>query len=296
MGTKKFLRNSLFCLLLISLVDLSSCSKRYTEEYKQKQAKINYVEGLKEYNKGKYDNAVEYLRKAEQYMAYLNNEQIKNLKYLLALSLYKNENYEDAILEFEDFITYFPEDKRVESAYFYLIKSYYKISPDPWRDQSYTKKAIDLAQQFLLKFPKSKYRPQIEELITLAKRKLAEHHYLIAKFYEEYGWYYPAVIRYEYLLLNYPDYVEKEKVLREYISCLKKVPQYAQEKIREYAEKYSELKEKIDKGEIKERKPAEKRLQFYLQQIKRWQKISEESLKKAQENEKLLKLSNSKKP
>ncbi|RTZ67965.1 MAG: outer membrane protein assembly factor BamD [Aquificaceae bacterium] len=281
MGVRKEL------LLLCGLaIFLASCGKK-TEAQKAKEAREYYAKGVKLYHQGDYGGAIEYLRKAEGGMAYLSPDQIRDLKFKLALSLYKDEKYEDAILEFEDYITYYPTAPNIELAYLYLINSYLKISPDPWRDQHYTHKAIEVAQKFLQMFPDSKYRPQIEELIDKAKRKLVKHHYLIAKFYEEYGYYYPAAVRFEYLLLTYPNLINTQDVYFHYIKNLLLVPQYARQKEEYWKEKIEELKEELSKGGDK--KYIQKRIEFYRSQMERWKKIAQTSLQKAEENLKIYK-------
>jgi outer membrane protein assembly factor BamD len=277
-------------VLLLSAVGLFlfSCGKP-TEKEKAENAQKNYAEGIALYRKGDYTGAAEYLRQAEAGMAYLTPEQIKNLKYKLALALYKDGKYEDAILELEDYITYYPSAENIEEAYLYLINAYLKISPDPWRDQTYTLKALKIAKEFLQKFPNSKYVPQIEELIDIAKRKLVKHYYLLAKFYEDYGYYYPAALRFEYLLLNYPNDINTQDVLYHYIKNLFLTPSYARKKEKSWKKRYKELKKKIDRKKVEDIKAAQKRLEFYKEQIDRWKKIAKEAIQMGEENLKVYK-------
>ena len=265
---------------------LASCGKT-TEAQKARETQTYYAKGINLFKRGDYEDAAVYLRKAEAGMAYLTPEQIRELKYKLAVALYKAGKYEDAILELEDYISYYPSAPNIEQAYIYLIRAYLKISPGPWRDQTYTEKALSLAYQFLQKFPNSQYIPQVEELIEEAKRKLAKHYYLIAKFYEDYGYYYPAAVRFEYLLLTYPNYIDTHDVLFHYIKNLLLVPQYSRKKISYWREKYDDLRKRIEKGEVLDPKAAKKRLEFYRGQIERWQKIAKEALRKAEENMKI---------
>ncbi len=272
-----------FVLLLIG-----SCGK-LTKKEKEEQVLKNYRQGLILYKKGNYDKAVESLRKAEEGIAYLTPDQIRKLKYKLALALYKAGKYESAIIELEDYITFYPTAPNIEEAYYYLIKAYLKVSPDPWRDQTYTQKALKLINEFFINFPNSKYLPLIEELKEEALKKLAQHQLLIAKFYEDYGYYYPAALRYEYVLLAYPNEINKQEVLFHYIKNLLLIPQYAKKKEKVFLQKYQELKKKIDKGEIKDKKAAQKRLEFFLDQIKRWKRIAKEAFQKGEKNLQLYK-------
>jgi len=63
------------------------------------------------------------------------------------------------------------------------------------------------------------------------------------------------------------------------------VPKYAEKKKEYFREKYEETEELLK--ETKEKKPVKKRLKFYAQQIKRWERIAEESVKKADQNLKI---------
>jgi len=277
-------------LLLVGGLSLfiTACGKP-TPEQKAREAQKNYAKGMQLYRSGDYGGAAEYLRQAEAGMAYLSPEQIRELKYKLALALYKEGKYEDAILELEDYIDSYPTAPNIEEAYFYLINAYLKISPDPWRDQTYTEKALQLAQEFVQRFPNSRYLPQVEELIDEAKRKLIKHYYLIAKFYEDYGYYYPAAVRFEYLLLTYPNDIDTQDVLFHYIKNLLLVPSYAEKKIAYWREKYDQLQKEIEEKKVPDTEAAKKRLQFYKGQMERWKKISREALKRAQENLKIYK-------
>ncbi len=267
-------------ILLLSCGESGITAKETYEYY----AKANEL-----FKKGDYSGAVEYFRKAEEGLPFLTTEQIMKLKYRIAMAYYKDENYADAILALEDYIDNFPTAPNIQEAYLYLIKSYLKIAPDAWRDPTYAEKAIKLADEFLLKFPNSPYTAEVEELKELAKKKIVKHYYLIAKFYEDYFLYYPAAVRFEFLLLNYPNDINRQDVLFHYIKNLYLTPEYAKEKIRYWAERYNELYEKLKKGEISEKKPAEKRLKFFLSQINRWKEISKKAVKIADENLELYK-------
>ncbi len=271
---------------VFSLLFVLACGKPSEKELAAKAQK-NYAKGMELYSKGDYSAAIERLREAEAGMAYLTPEQIRNLKFKLAMALYKEGKYEDAILELEDYISSYPTAPNLEQAYVYLIRSYLKISPDPWRDQTYTEKALKLFSEFERKFPNSQYLPQLEELREEALSKLAKHHLLVAEFYEDYGYYYPAALRYEYLIYNFSDYIDKRELLFRYIRSLLLVPSYAAKKREEFLKKAAELEEEIKEGEIKDKEAAQKRVAFYESQAKRWEEISKEALKKAEENLKL---------
>jgi len=173
--------------LLVLFVLLTGCAKM-TEEKRARKAQELYAEAIKAYNEKEYDDAAWNFNEALKFMDYLTPKQIENAKFLLGKSYYYEEDYVNAIVALEDYIFYYPKLLRTEEAYYLLVDSYIKVSPDPYRDQEYTWKAIDKAKEFLSKFPKSRFAPKVQDLIEKAYSKIAKHEYLIAKFYEDYGY------------------------------------------------------------------------------------------------------------
>jgi len=55
------------------------------------------------------------------------------------------------------------------------------------------------------------------EVLERAEKRLADHEYLVGKFYEDYGYYYSASLRYRDLLINYPEQVPQAEVFYRYI-------------------------------------------------------------------------------
>jgi len=278
---KKVLKSFIVPTFLAVTV-LFSCAQ--TPAVTQKETLSYYQKANELFAKGKYGDAVQYYQKAEKGLPFLSPQQIALMKYRLGVAYFKEKKYADAILALEDFIDNYPGSAYIQQAYLYLIKAYLKIAPDAWRDPSYTEKAIKLAEEFLQKFPDSPYRAQVYQLLIQARKKLAKHYYLIAKFYEDYGYYYPAAVRFEYLLVTYPQYIDKRDVLFHYIKNLYLTPLYAKKKIAYWNKKARELKEKIKRGEVVDKKAAEKRVEYYKQQAQRWENISKEAVKAADEN------------
>jgi len=279
---RKIRLKSLIAPTFLAATVLFSCGQ--TPEVTQKGTLSYYQKANELFAKGKYDDAIQHYQKAEKGLAFLSPQQIALLKYRLGVAYFKEKEYADAILALEDFIDNYPGSAYIQQAYLYLIKAYLKIAPDAWRDPFYTEKAIKLAEEFLQKFPDSPYRTQVYQLLIQARKKLAKHYYLIAKFYEDYGYYYPAAVRFEYLLVTYPQYIDKRDVLFHYIKNLYLTPLYAKKKIAYWNEKARELKEKIKRGEVVDKKAAEKRVEYYEQQAQRWENISKEAVKAADEN------------
>lgn len=270
-------------ILLIFLMLLSGCAK-ISEAERAKRAQEYYTQALRDYREGDYGDAAWNFNEALKYMDYLTPKQIENAKFLLAKSYYLDEDYVNAVVSLEDYVFYYPKLPRTEEAYYLLVDSYIKVAPDPYRDQEYTWKAIDKAKEFLSRFPKSKFAPKVQELITEAYRKIAKHDYYVAKFYEDYGYTYSAALRYREILINFAQYVSEPEIAYRYIRCLlltDRQVELEKDKIRSLIE---ETEDRLSDAEDEEEKRAiRRRLSFLKKEIERWENIRRRAEDEARE-------------
>ncbi len=268
--------------LLLAVLLLGSCAKM-TEEKRARKAQEYYTAAIKAFNEKEYDDAAWNFNEALKFMDYLTPRQIENAKFLLGKSYYLDGDYVNAVVALEDYIFYYPKLSRTEEAYYLLVDSYIKVSPDPYRDQEYTWKAIDKAKEFLSRFPNSPFAPKVQELIDEAYRKIAKHELLIARFYEDYGYTYSAAIRYREILLNFSKYVSEEEVAFRYIRCLllsDEQVRFEKDKIKDLLD---ETKDKLEDVKGEERKAVERRIKFLEDEIERWEKIGKRAREEALE-------------
>ncbi len=267
--------------ILLVLLLLVGCAKM-TEEERAEKAQELYASALSAYKEGDYGSASWDLEEALKFMDHLTPEQLENAKFLLGKSYYLDEDYVNAIVALEDYIFYYPKLPRTEEAYYLLVDSYIKVAPDPYRDQTYTWKAIDKAKEFLSRFPNSPFAPKVQELIDEAYRKIARHELFIAKFYEDYGYTYSAAVRYREVLINFPGYIPEEEVAYRYIRCLLTVDRQVEKEKEKIGDLIREVEDRLESAESdEERKAVRRRLEFLKSEIRRWERIGEESVREA---------------
>ncbi|GAB6065054.1 outer membrane protein assembly factor BamD [Aquifex pyrophilus] len=270
----------LFGLLLISL----ACAPK-SEERRRGYALEFYRKGLKEYRKGDYGDAKKAFENALNYLEHLSPEQIKKAKYLLVKSAFKDKDYIDAAVYAEDFLSNYPGSPEAEEVFYILVESLVKVAPDPYRDQSYTIKAIQKAKEFLSRYPESRFRTKVEEVLEEANRKLAYHEYYIAEFYEEYGYPYNAALRYREVLINFPTYFSEERLAYKYIKNLIMTPEQAKREKEKILELIKEARESLEEVKNPEEvKAIRNRIRFLKGEIERWNEIEKrarEETKKA---------------
>lgn len=159
-----------------------------------------------------------------------------------AMKLYQDEDYEEAVREFEAVILQFPGNAIVDDAQFYLgmtrynrheyilaayefsklinnmaaseflsqaqyqiAECYYQLSPDFSLDQKYTKKAISEYQSFIDFFPTDPRVKEAEQKIADLNDKLALKEYNNAYIYERMEYYNAALSYYNNVIDTYFD-------------------------------------------------------------------------------------------
>ncbi len=264
-------------LLALLLIFLVSCAKM-TEEKREKLAIENYSQGMSAYARKDYKEAISKLSEALKYLENLTPEQIKSAKYTIGESYYLRKDYINAIVYLEDYLFYYPESPEAERAYFMVVDSYMKVAPDAYRDQSYTLKAIDKAKEFLSIYPNSPYADKVRELINNAQTKIAKHEYLIGRFYEDFGYYYSASLRYRNLLINFPEQIPEAELLYRYIKSLLLVREQAKRQESKYRKWIESAKRELRSAKSEEdRRAIQNRIDFLNREIERWKNLAEMS-------------------
>ena len=126
-------------------------------------------------------------------------------QYFLALTYYKREQYLLAAYEFSKLIRDIPTSVFVQDAQFMLAESYYQLSPDYQLEQSYSKKAIEEFQAFVEFFPLHPKVEEAENKIDELYAKYAEKEYNSARIYEKMEYYSAAINYYELVKDTYHD-------------------------------------------------------------------------------------------
>ena len=106
-------------------------------------------------------------------------------QYYLALTRFQREEYILGAYQFSKLIKSMPSSEFLADAQYMLADCYYELSPDFTLDQQYTKKAIEEFQVFIDIFPLNEKVAQAETKINELNDKLAKKEYDAAiKYYD----------------------------------------------------------------------------------------------------------------
>jgi outer membrane protein assembly factor BamD len=126
-------------------------------------------------------------------------------QYFLAFTYYKREQYLLAAYEFSKLIRDIPASDFVQDSQFMLAESYYQLSPVYQLEQSYSKKSIEEFQAFVEFFPTHPKVEEAERKISELYAKYAEKEFNSAVIYEKMEYFTAAINYFESVKDTYHD-------------------------------------------------------------------------------------------
>ncbi|HVT18898.1 MAG TPA: outer membrane protein assembly factor BamD [Thermoanaerobaculia bacterium] len=205
---------SLACLGALALSGCHGGGGKPADPVLRLSAEESLVQGKQWLAKEKYSRARPYFSHAFEVEP---NSKIGRESLLLAADTYYLEggsaNYVQAEAKYRDYLNRFPTSEQAAYVQFQIANSLSKRMERPDRDQTVTRKALEAFLDLVRLYPASEYAAHAQEQAGAVAAKLAEHEFLIGRFYLRYGVPGAAVQRFEYLLQTYPKYPDKDKVI-----------------------------------------------------------------------------------
>ncbi len=198
---RKFL--VLSCCLVVALGACGTASK------KEENAKLTadrpvetiYNEAADQMDGGHYAKAAKLFNEVQRQHPY--SQWATQAELMAAYSLYKNENYDDAIIALEQFIRLHPGHKDIDYAYYLRGLCNYDQITDVTRDQDMTQQAMDSFDTLLRLFPDSKYARDTKLKRDLTLDHMAGKEMEIGRYYLTRNYYTAAVKRFMNVVRNY---------------------------------------------------------------------------------------------
>jgi outer membrane protein assembly factor BamD len=159
--------------------------------------------GVQLYNDEDYEEAINEFQAI--ILQYPGNAVVDDAQYYLAQSRFKRGEYIIAAFEFSKLIKNMAASEFLPDAQFMLAECYYSLSPNYTLDQKYTKKAIEEYQAFIDFFPTNSRVPEAEKKILEMNEKLAHKEYNTAYIYEKLDYYTAALNSYNNVIETYHD-------------------------------------------------------------------------------------------
>jgi outer membrane protein assembly factor BamD len=222
--------SSLLSLALV--VGLIGCSG--SQRVAHNSPEQAYEKGMGQFEKENYDRALRYFRGVLSYGR--GNEWGPDAQFQLAMTQRKKGKYLVAANEFKRFTQLYRNNQKVPRAEYERARAYYSRSPDYQLTQTDSRKAIDLFQLFVERYPDHELVPDAQAKIDKLRAKLAHKQFAAGKLYERRDMWRAATRSYEDVFDTYPDTPWADNAL---LGALRTYVRYADRSVQEkQAERY----------------------------------------------------------
>ena len=190
-----------FFLLLLSTLLLGSCSG-YQKLLKSTDVNKKYEAAIQYYDKGDFFKAGTLL---EELIPLLKGRpESEKAQFYFANTNYRQRNYTLSAYYFKNFHDTYPNSEYAEEAYFMQAKSLFKDSPEFQLDQTNTYTAIEVIQEFLNRYPESRFRAEVEGMSQELQKKLETKAFNAASLYYDLRYFQSAVTAFTGFQQGYP--------------------------------------------------------------------------------------------
>jgi len=198
-------------LLAAAFVGLPGCPKRQ-QVAPVRDAASGLDLGLAALEAGRY-------KEAEERLTFLifnfpGSREASDAQYWLGESHFRRRDYVQSQTEFEFYLQSFPNGRYQEQANYQLGLACFLAAPPSSRDQTSTKKAKEILEEFLVLYPDSELRSEVNATLARISRRLAERDFTTAVLYYQAGEFSAALVYYEYLLghIAQEDWAEDDRL------------------------------------------------------------------------------------
>ncbi|MCK5681492.1 outer membrane protein assembly factor BamD [bacterium] len=201
-------RFSIFFLLTFILLFSGACASR---KIVADNPKTLFQKAEKAYQSKSYGRANELFQVLQN--EFPDTEYAKLALLRNADIAYCRMELEDAARTYNDFINFNGDHHKAPYAFYQVGMSYYVALKTIDLDLETLRQALETFEEALARYPDNPpYTAKIIQRINDCKRRLAKREFYVGLFYYKQGKFHSAVGRFEYLLANYPSFID-DKVL-----------------------------------------------------------------------------------
>lgn len=198
-------------ILFVVLLPLIIGCGGYEKLLKSSDYNLKYKKAFEYYNSGDYTRASTLFDQISSF--YRGTTKADSVYFYQAMVYFKQSDYILAGHYFKTFAETYGNSIFVEEANYYSGYCFYLTSPRPELDQTDTYKAIQEFRLFLLKYPNSNRREEIEKKITELREKLVEKSFISAKLYFDLEDFKASIVALNNSLNDFPESKYREEIL-----------------------------------------------------------------------------------
>jgi outer membrane protein assembly factor BamD len=211
--------------LMLAALAVVACSTRRISEMSTTPGRSDravWEEGEKLLKKKKWEEARVQLKRLID--GYPNSDYLPEARLATADTYFQqggNANDVLAISEYRQYLTLYPSSPKADYAQFQIAECYFSQKHGPQRDQTPLRQALDEYQKTIDLHPDSPYAAKAKERLQQGRQTLARADYLVGLFYQRTRQSCrSAVLRFQAVLQEYPEYTGTDEVLLHLGQCL----------------------------------------------------------------------------
>ncbi len=195
-------------------------------------------------------------------------------KITLADAYFNKGDYENAALNYEEFLELYPASLKARDATFRLGVCYLNLIKGPQWDVTFAKRAYKIFGEFIKRFPDDPRVEKAKIYRKVARKVLAEHEIYIAGTYDMTRKFTASIARYKEIQAKYKDVEPQDRL--EYLLGRAYYYTFVQsrDEIDRLKRKLKKERKKLHSKNPEERKVAENRIKLINRDIKKWREIA----------------------
>ena len=191
-----------FFLIVGLTLSVAACSgKKKEDTYLARDVEVLYLLGTDQLEKGRDKLAAAMFDEVERQHPY--SSWARRAQLMAAYSYYNANEYEDAILASERFLSLHPGNRDASYAYYLIALSHYEQIADVRRDQRETEQAFRALTEVVRRFPATEYARDAQLKLDLTMDHLAGKDMEVGRFYQKQKQFLAAITRFRSVIENY---------------------------------------------------------------------------------------------
>lgn len=188
-------------MVIVLLLLATGCGSN--KSFVRLDAPDQYELAKRDFDNKKYRKAIEGFNRV--LFEHPGSDLVDDAQYWLAESYLLIKDYSQAREEYQYLLDNLPQSPYRDSCFFKLGLCYYKSSPAHQFDQSDTRKALEVFNEFSLRYPNSELLPKVEEYRSRCLDRLAKKQFETGKLYLKLGRCSSAEIYLGNVVREFPD-------------------------------------------------------------------------------------------
>jgi outer membrane protein assembly factor BamD len=162
-----------------------------------------YQKGYEDYQKGRYEKAIESFQKLKE--EYPLSELALRAELGIADANFSRKEYGYAEMAYNDFVNLHPTNENIPYVMYQIGMCHYKQMLSVDRDQTDALKALKEFEKLILRFPTSRFSFLAEKNLKECKKRLAEYEFYVGEIYFNMKKYNAALKRFDTIVKNYSN-------------------------------------------------------------------------------------------